>query len=381
MSDLQLGLLIIGVLVVAGVIAYNKLQELRLNRRSRVDSGTFGEDSPPRSSRAASSRPREFPELSEPQQAVPDAGGIARDIEHTLGPGSPASVPGGGATAPSNTPAAGQAGGRVLEEAVDFIVSLECPTATPGAEILKQADTLAHEAMHRPIHWEALDQSEWEPPVPQKRYRRVRAGLQLVSRAGPVTEEDLGAFCLGLQEIALALGAEPHMPDMEDAVRRAAELDRFCADVDVQVGLNVVAGNGAAFPGTKIRALAESAGMQYGKDGRFHRFSDGGAELFGLANLESMPFHAETMRTLSTQGVTVLLDVPRAPAAATTFRAYVEFARQTEHSLGGALVDDNRKPINQAALDSIAMQLEAIHKTMSARGIPPGGPLALRLFS
>jgi FtsZ-interacting cell division protein ZipA len=87
------------------------------------------------------------------------------------------------------------------------------------------------------------------------------------------------------------------------------------------------------------------------------------------------------MRSLATQGVTILLDVPRAPPAAATFRAYVEFARQAENSLGGALVDDNRKSINQAALDSIAMQLEAIHKTMSARGITPGGPLALRLFS
>ncbi|NJN39701.1 MAG: hypothetical protein HC807_00905, partial [Gammaproteobacteria bacterium] len=56
-------------------------------------------------------------------------------------------------------------------------------------------------------------------------------------------------------------------------------------------------------------------------------------------------------------------------------------SRKAENSLGGALVDDNLKPINQAALDSIAMQLEAIHKTMAARGIAPGGPLALRLFS
>jgi len=38
MSDLQLGLLIIGVLVVAGVIVYNKLQELRLRRRSQAES-------------------------------------------------------------------------------------------------------------------------------------------------------------------------------------------------------------------------------------------------------------------------------------------------------------------------------------------------------
>ena len=237
--------------------------------------------------------------------------------------------------------------------------------------------------MHRPIHWEALDptQGDWEQPSPQRRYRRIRAGMQLASRAGPATAEDIGAFCLALQEVALALGAELDLPDPEDAVRRASELDRFCAEVDVQVGLNVVAADGETFPGTKIRALAESAGMQYGKDGRFHRLSDAGGELFGMANIEPMPFHAETMRTIATRGVTIVLDVPRAPAAAATFRAFIDFARQAEQSLGGALVDDNRKPIDKAALDSIAAQLEALHAAMSAHGIAPGGALALRLFA
>jgi hypothetical protein len=376
MSDLQLGLLAIGIVVVVGVIAYNKLQETRLRRRAQADFGSGHDDV-----LLAGRRPvgRSHPE--EPAQGI-ERNSPAHTIEHTLADATPELAPRPDAAPPAATTPA-QGGPRVLEEAVDFIVSVECPIATSGAEILKHAQTLAHEAMRRPIYWEALDPAhgEWEQPSGQKRYRRARAGMQLASRAGPTTEEDIGAFCLGLQEIGLALGADLDMPDPEEAVRRATDLDRFCAEVDVQVGLNVVAADAETFPGTKIRALAESAGMQYGKDGRFHRFSEGGAELFGLANLEAMPFHAETMRTLATRGVTVLLDVPRAPAAAATFRAYVEFARQAEHSLGGTLVDDNRKPINQAALDSIAMQLEAIHKTMSARGIEPGGPLALRLFS
>jgi FtsZ-interacting cell division protein ZipA len=377
-SDLQLALLVIGLLVVVGVIAYNKWQELRLRRKAQAEFGSRHQDVLMGGGRlAGSSIPGDSSDRSGAESARP-----AHAIEHTLvGDGS------GPQTAEVEPPPAAavsaHGGPRVLEEAVDYIVSIECPTATSGAEVLKQAETVAHEAMHRAIRWEAYDstQGEWEQVSPQRRYRRVRAGMQLASRAGPATAEDIGAFCLALQEVALALGTEVDLPDPEDAVRRASELDRFCADVDVQVGLNVVAGNGETFPGTKIRALAESAGMQYGKDGRFHRLSDGGAELFGLANLEPMPFHAETIRTLATQGVTILLDVPRAPPAATTFRAYVEFARQAEHSLGGALVDDNRKPINQAALDSIAMQLEALHKTMAARGIAPGGPLALRLFA
>jgi len=376
-SDLQLGLLVIGLLVVAGVVVYNKWQETRLRRKAQAEFGSRHQDV----LLEGGGRPElSVPDLSEEINTDDEPRAFSRAIEHTLAD-EPVETP--LVEPPQAAPAAAQGGPRVLEDAVDFIVSIECPTATSGADILKQAETLAHEAMHRPILWEALDPAhgEWEQPNPQRRYRRVRAGMQLASRSGPTTSEDLGAFCLALQEISLALGAELHLPDLEDAARRAAELDRFCAEVDMQVGLNVVAADGQTFPGTKIRALAESAGMQYGKDGRFHRVNDSGAEIFGLANLEPMPFHSETMRSLATQGVTILLDVPRAPPSATTFRAYVEFARQAEHSLSGALVDDNRKPINQAALDSIAMQLEAIHKTMSARGIPPGGPLALRLFS
>jgi hypothetical protein len=376
MSDLQLGLLAIGVVVVVGVIVYNRLQETRLRRKADADFGSRHDDVLLGGGRSLEPLP-----LGDASEAA-ERRGIPRDIEHTLADAVPEPAAPNEASAAS--PAISTQGGpRVLDEAVDFIVSVECPGAASGADILKHAETLAHEAMRRPIHWEALDPShgEWEQPSGQKRYRRVRTGLQLASRAGPATEPDIGAFCLGVREIGLALGADLDMPDPEEAVRRAVDLDRFCADVDVQVGLNVVAADAETFPGTKIRALAESAGMQYGKDGRFHRTSEGGGELFGLANLEAMPFHAETMRTLATRGVTILLDVPRAPSAASTFRAYVEFARQAEHSLGGTLVDDNGKPINQAALDSIAMQLEAIHKTMSARGIEPGGPLARRLFS
>ena len=57
-------------------------------------------------------------------------------------------------------------------------------------------------------------------------------------------------------------------------------------------------------------------------------------------------------------------------------RALLEYVNN-----GGGLVDDNRKPIGQAALEAIGQQLEGIHRTMAARGIPAGGPLALRLFS
>jgi FtsZ-interacting cell division protein ZipA len=209
----------------------------------------------------------------------------------------------------------------------------------------------------------------------------LRVGLQLVDRHGAATAEDLNAFFGGLQEVGLALAAAVEYPDADAALAQANALDAFCAEVDVQIGLNVIATATTTFNGTKLRALAESGGMQLGKDGRFHRLDDHGAELFALANMEPMPFHGETLKTLATRGVTVLLDVPRAPGAASTFRLYLDFANQLEHALGGMLVDDNKKPIGQASVESIGAQLENIYRVMDSCGIPAGSPAALRLFN
>jgi hypothetical protein len=269
-----------------------------------------------------------------------------------------------------------------LDPEVDYVVELDCARAVAGAAVASHAQAMVDEALIKPIHWEGYDdaRSVWRPVSAGARYLRLRVGLQLANRTGPVTEDDLLAFCGEVQEVALALAAEPDFPDTDAALARAQALDRFCTEVDLQIGLSVIGSESHTFSGSKIRALAESAGLAIGRDGRFHRAGDDGTELFSLANLEPMPFHPETIRTLQTRGVTVLFDVPRVPASASAFRRFIDFAHHLEQALGGVLVDDHRKPIGQAALEAIGQQLERIHHTMQARGIPAGGRLALRLF-
>jgi hypothetical protein len=368
MSDLQLGLLAIGVAVVAGVIAYNRWQEARLRRRTEgafalrrddalLGGGAAGGGVPP--ARAAAAEPA----------------AVDRTIEHTLvvDPLPPQ---------PRDEPAAPLAATE-LDPAVDYIVELDCARPVPGADLARHAQGLLDEGLVRPVHWEGYDDSRalWRPVGPDGRYPRLRVGIQLTNRAGPVGDEDLLAFCGEVQEVALAIAAQADFPDTDEAVARAQELDRFCAAVDVQIGLSVIGSESHAFSGSKLRALAESAGMTIGRDGRFHRYAEDGSELYSLSNLEPMPFHVETMKTLQTRGVTALFDVPRVNASPAAFRRFIDFAHQLEQALGGVLVDDNRKPIGQAALEAIGQQLEGIHQTMAARGIPAGGPLALRLFS
>jgi hypothetical protein len=369
MSELQLGLLGIGIAVVLGVFGFNKWQEGKFRRRSEASFASRDREdvllrAGARAERdsAATSAPRSPPLPSEAR------------VEHTLGD---AEVRPAERTAPERPPSAR------LDPLIDYIVEIECPGPVAGEEIAHHARTLVDESLVKPVHWEGQHEAgeAWGAVDPAGRYRRLRVGLQLADRSGPVGEEDLLAFCASVHELALAIAAEAELPDHEEAVRRAQSLDRFAAEVDVQIGLSVIGSESHMFPGGKIRGLAEASGLAMGRDGRFHRLGDEGIELFALVNLEPMPFHPETIRTLQTRGVTALFDVPRVPPSDATFRRFLDFAHQLEQSLGGVLVDDNRKPLGQAALEAISKQLREIHRRMEAQGIPAGSPTALRLFS
>ena len=47
----------------------------------------------------------------------------------------------------------------------------------------------------------------------------------------------------------------------------------------------------------------------------------------------------------------------------------------------GVLVDDNRRPLTEAALEPFRRQIYQYQSQLAAKGLPAGSPLALRLFS
>ena len=72
-----------------------------------------------------------------------------------------------------------------------------------------------------------------------------------------------------------------------------------------------------------------------------------------LSNLEAVPFAAEEMRALSSNGITFTLDVPRVAGCPRVFDRMIALAKQLAVSLGGTLVNDNRIPLADSALDVI----------------------------
>jgi len=348
MSDLQLGLLGIGALVVAGVLAYNKLQEARLKRQSEQAFGSRHDDV-----------------LLGDKAAARHSAGSSERIEPVL----------------SETPGAGIAASGMLDAGIDFIAVLEMQRAASG-EAVSTAIVDCSASLAKPAIWEGynLQTASWEPLAAVGQYERLRAGLQLVDRKGAASEQDVADFSAMVQAVAGTLGGGCSLPDSAAALKRAQQLDSLCADVDVQIGLNLIAGATPVL-GTKIRALAQANGLALEADGRFHRRDETGLELYALSNMEPPPFSADNMKALSTRGLTLLFDVARVPGGISTFDRFVEFARALAEALSARIVDDNRRPLDAAGLGRIRAQLQALYDSMEQQGIPAGGPLALRLFS
>jgi hypothetical protein len=357
MSDLQLALIVIGVALVVAVQAYNKWQEARFRQRAE-----------------AALRPSESDVLlrsTAPQHATP-----ASRVEPTFA-GEPPPVPTPGVPAPAAAPRG------LLSEAIDFIVTVDCVEPVAGRAFIEAAMQPLG-AFRKAVRIEGDGGDGWEALQHERSYRKLRAGMQLVDRRGAATGEDIGTFAAAVGQAAANAGMTPSGGSPEDgadeATATAARLDALCEQVDIQIAVHVVAREGL-FPGTRIRALAEAAGLVLDDDGRFRMLDEQQREIFRLCNDEATPFSSEAMRTLSTAGVTLELDIPRAPGDAGALACLRSFAEQFAAGLGGVLVDDNRAPLSAAGFDAIAAQLAPVYEAMRAQGIPAGSPIALRLFS
>jgi len=79
--------------------------------------------------------------------------------------------------------------------------------------------------------------------------------------------------------------------------------------------------------------------------------------------------------------VTFQIEIPKVNNCELVFNQMIAMAQKMASSLNGRLVDDNQKPLGDLQIEKIRQQLKVIHATMVARGIMPGSPSSMRLFS
>jgi hypothetical protein len=129
---------------------------------------------------------------------------------------------------------------------------------------------------------------------------------------------------------------------MRPALEAARELDRACADADIQIAFHLV----------------------------------------GISSQQNQPLADQSFQvTPREDGLTFTLDVARTLEPGRSYEAMARAGRQLAATRGGRLVDDNGNALDEHALATIGAQLEAVRQELAGHGIEPGTPLALRLFS
>jgi FtsZ-interacting cell division protein ZipA len=184
-----------------------------------------------------------------------------------------------------------------------------------------------------------------------------------------------------LGDIAGRLKVEVRMPPVEESLRRAQELDRFCADADRMIGINLVATGGRRLFGTEVANAAERFGMGLQADGTFHRLDGRGSTLFSLSAGDGTPFRHHTLNQSRVESLTLLLDIPRVLEPVRCFDEMVALARDLADVLHTTMADDQRVALSDGAIAQIRTQVAATEDLMLAGQITPGSAQALRLFS
>jgi hypothetical protein len=351
MSELQLGLLGLGALVVVAVFAFNKWTESRYRRGARDFESRHDDVLLDGTRPEATALP------------PPDSASVADDAAPVrIEPRWDAAVARAAATPADDA----ESGAAMLDERVDRIALIDFAMPV-GGEALGGA--VADFGLGRRVAVDGHDaaRAAWVPLAGDGAYARARVGMQLSDRGGAADAALLAAFRERVGGLGAALGGAATWPlDDAEALARGAALDGFCSEVDVQIGVSLVAS--APFAETKLRGLAEANGFRREEDGVFRRRDDDGREVLAL-------------RHEAANIAAFVLDVARVPREAAAFGLMTHCARIFAKSLDARLVDDRRQTLDEAGLARIGQGIAALHAKLEAAGIPAGGPLALRLFA
>ena len=265
---------------------------------------------------------------------------------------------------------------------VDLTALFFLPTPANGKRLRQFLIGLVN--LDKPIYAYGLDSSQvWHPLTLEQEaveFTKASYSLQLADRAGAVSADTLNRFQEMVTEIAYELSAQVEWIGTQEPLDFAQALDTFCLEVDKTIGFHILNGAAGRFTGTKFKGLAEANGLALKDDGAFYAKSKNGQSAFKVINMENNPFGSDMLKSVALKGVTFQMEIALTESCTETFNSMVLMAKSMAHSLSATLVDDHQRELSDAKIEKIRQQLRLIQVQMTVKGIPPGSPVALRLF-
>ena len=351
MSDLQIGLIALGVLLILLVLGFNWWQDRRVRRKMQSHFPTSEQDpcwAPGR--------------LRPPARRVASRAWRRRRARIPNSPcrWTPAATP----TMPRSRIPPAKSSSRFISPNRP-VVPMCCPTCKACA--MSAASRCVFATTDQGRHRARIHAGE--------SYAAMSLAVLLANRSGPLTAIEWSQAWARAQDLAERFEATIEGPDQQAVLEQAARLDDTCAALDTQVGLTLLLGG--AQPAAEVLNVARDTGFV--ADGsRLAWPSDNGVAHFTLSRADGAAFDAGMG---GIERLYLLLDVPCSPADSRAFGRMVEVGRELAARLRAELVDDQGKPLADGSETVIDERLQVLFGQLEQAGLPAGSARAQRVFA
>ncbi|MGB3289831.1 MAG: cell division protein ZipA C-terminal FtsZ-binding domain-containing protein [Burkholderiaceae bacterium] len=340
MSDLQIGLILLGVLLILVVLVFNWWQDRRVRQKMQ----------------------EHFPEreLDPLMNSNPTVGGRRE--------------PGFGAIDAIQETAADDT--AEVDPSTEVVIDIAFAQAVP-ADQLHQATLSLHKAGSKPVRLFAEREGGGHRARlrPGESYVSMQLAVLLANRSGPLTDIEWSQLWAMAQDLAERFEGVIEAPEQDEVMQRAHELDGHCAGLDAQVAL-ILRLPGTAPVADMTRVLQDAGFLAHGR--QLAWMSDTGMPRFTALFDGALP---QDVQSAGVDRIDLLLDLPNSPADEQAFSRMASVGRDLAKRLKAELLDDQGRPVHEGADHTIDQQLLDLYNRLAQAGFEAGAERTVKVFS
>ncbi len=356
MSELQISLIVLGVVIILAVVAYNWWQDRRISKRMQKQMSVVEDDALlGQATQSSSRREPGLGHLGLQQGSGQRMNTGEMDQDHqSLQADLPIVEP-----------------DPVIEEVIELVFS----APKPGEQLLKilrGVQTLGR----RPVRLfvQSSDGVLNTHIDPAQEYMGLHLAVLLANRGGPISAIEWSQIWANASALAEEFEARVEGRDQSDVLAKAVELDSTCATLDMQVGLNLLLES----PRDADDLVNCAIGMGFVENqGELAWIGEHGLSCFTLARFDGNPFEPGS----ETDKLSLLLDVPRSPASEASFARMMEVGAELARRVRATMVDDQGRPLAPGAEHAIDERLQELYGQLDAAGLQAGSERARKVFA
>jgi hypothetical protein len=368
-------LIILGLVLIGVLLAFNWWQDRRVRRRMQQQFQPPAHDPLLDADQAARAQAGAAP-TADPTLGQNAAAPVTERREPGLGGDTPAPANPATESAPAAPVPARGAADVPADRATEALISIEFAAPVAGADLLGAAHPLRQQA-RKPLRFFAFSAQGTlrQHLTTQDSYTSVHIAVQLANRAGAISPAEWLQIWSRAQEIAKRCNGKLSGPEQVAVLEQAAQLDRVAAALEAE--LSVTLALTEPRPAAEVLAVAHELGFQ-STGGVLAWLSEQGLVRFTLARGDGALFE---MGQAPLAHLSLLLDVPRSPADEHAFGRMVKVGRDLALRLDAHLIDDSGRPLAEGAEQVIDQQLVRLYGQLDKAGLTAGSARALRVFS